>query len=101
MAIRHYFGIAETGAENWSISFPDFPGTVTTGQNFAALMANARDALASVIEALQEDGATLPDSVETSAKAPRFDAAHYQNPLAVLVPVEVGGRALRINTRLP
>ena len=64
MAARYYLGIAEPLPENWSISFPAFPGTVTTGQGFAELMTNARDALASVVAAMQEDGEPIPDSVE-------------------------------------
>ena len=35
MATRHYLGIAEELPRNWSISFPAFPGTATTGDIFS------------------------------------------------------------------
>jgi len=101
MAIRHYIGIAEPGPQNWSISFPAFPGTITTGDNFAGLMQNARDALASVVEAMQEDGQTIPDSFEAFGTAtPDMRTSDYQNPHIVLVPVDIGGRSLRINVTM-
>ena len=100
MTIRHYLAIAEQLPENWSLSFPAFAGTVTTGQDFAELMANARDALASVVAAMQEDGDRLPDSFEVSPDAPAYDLDDYQDPRIVLVPVDVGGRSMRINVTM-
>jgi predicted RNase H-like HicB family nuclease len=100
MTTRHYLGIAEQMPHNWSISFPAFPGTVTTGQDFADLMTNARDALASVIAAMEEDGERIPDSFDSAPDAPSFDPADYHNPRIVLVPVEVGGRSVRINVTM-
>jgi predicted RNase H-like HicB family nuclease len=85
---------------NWSISFPAFPGTVTTGQDFAELMANARDALASVVAAIVEDGQALPASFESSPEQGYLARAGYQDPHIVLVPVEAGGRAVRINVTM-
>ena len=101
MAISHYLGVAEPGPSNWSISFPAFPGTVTTGNTFAELMVNARDALASVIEAMQEDGQPIPDGfVGRPGEAPSFSDADYRGPHIVLVPVEIGGKAVRINVTM-
>jgi predicted RNase H-like HicB family nuclease len=100
MATHHYVGIAEHMPANWSISFPAFPGTVTTGQDFAELMANARDALASVVAAMVEDGEALPASFETLPDQGDIATAGYQNPHIVVVPVEVGGRAVRINVTM-
>jgi len=101
MALRHYLGIAEPGPQNWSISFPAFPGVVTTGNSFSELLAHARDALASVIEAIQEDEQTIPDGFEASADSvPGFVSSGYRDPHVVLVPVEVGGRKLRINVTM-
>ena len=100
MAARYYLGIAEPLPENWSISFPAFPGTVTTGQGFAELMTNARDALASVVAAMQEDGEPIPDSVDAVPDLPAYNPADYHDPRIVMVPVEVGGRAVRINVTM-
>ena len=100
MTIRHYLAIAEQAPNNWSLSFPAFPGVVTTGQDFAELIAHARDALASIVAVMQEDGDTLPASFETSPNAPAFDSADYQGPRIVLIPVDVGGRSVRINVTM-
>jgi predicted RNase H-like HicB family nuclease len=71
MTTRHYLGIAEHLPENWSISFPAFPGTVTTGRDFAELMTNARDALASVVAAMDEGLVARLDSLADRAHASR------------------------------
>ena len=100
MTTRHYLGIAEPLPENWSISFPAFPGTVTTGRDFAELMLNARDALASVVAAMEEDGEPIPDSSNASLNPPSYDPGDYHDPRLVLVSVEVGGRSVRINVTM-
>ena len=100
MTTRHYLGIAEHLPENWSISFPVFPGTVTTGRDFAELMTNARDALASVVAAMEEDGEPIPESFDASPDAPTYNPADYHDPRIVLLSVEVGGRSVRINVTM-
>jgi predicted RNase H-like HicB family nuclease len=101
MAVRSYIGVAERAEGNWSISFPAFPGTVTTGDTLAALYGHAKDALGSVIEAMQEDGLAIPESLETLPdSAANIRASDYIDPRIMIVPVEVGGRALRINVTM-
>ena len=100
MTTRHYLGIAEPLPENWSMSFPVFPGTVTTGRNFAELMTNARDALASVVAVMEEDGTSIPESFDASPDAPAYNPGDYHDPRIVLVSVEVGGRSMRINVTM-
>ncbi|MSP03241.1 MAG: ribbon-helix-helix protein, CopG family [Acetobacteraceae bacterium] len=100
MTARHYLGIAEPLPENWSMSFPAFPGTVTTGGNFAELLTNGRDALASVVAAMEEDGAAIPESFDASPDEPGYDPADYHDPRIVLLSVEVGGRSVRINVTM-
>ena len=100
MTTRHYLGIAEPLPDNWSISFPAFPGTVTTGGDFAELMTHARDALASIVAAMEEDGETIPDSFDASPEGSSYNPADYHDPRLVLVSVEVGGRSVRINVTM-
>ncbi len=101
MSVRNYVGVAERAEGNRSISFPAFPGTVTTGANLAELYAHAKDALASVVEAMLEDGLALPDGFEADPDAGSdFRASDYKNPHIVIVPVDVGGKALRINVTM-
>ena len=100
MTTRTYLGSAEPLPSNWSISFPAFPGTVTTGRDFAELMTNARDALASVVGAREEDGEPIPDSFDVSPDSSTYNPADYHDPRIVLVSVEVGGRSVRINVTM-
>jgi len=87
------------GEENWSILFPDFPGVTSVAETFAQVMVQARDALASAVEDMILDGEALPASVDDGAVA-AYDRAAFHDPLVLLVPVEVPGRALRVNVSL-
>jgi predicted RNase H-like HicB family nuclease len=79
-----------TIAGELAISFPAFPGTVATGSGFAELMTNARDALASVVAAMEEDGERIPESFDASPESPSYNPADYSEPRIVLAAVEVG-----------
>jgi predicted RNase H-like HicB family nuclease len=100
MATRHYIGIAEPTGGGWAISFPAFPGTVTVGDTLAELVGHARDALASVVGAMEEDGLTLPASVDADPHSSPYELANYVNPHVVIVPVETSGKAARINVTM-
>ncbi len=100
MPTTHYLGIAEPMPNNWSISFPAFPGVVTTGATFGELMANARDALASVVAAMEDDEQALPPSIDADPHASPYTLADYQDPHFVIVPVETSGKAARINVTM-
>jgi len=101
LATRHYLAIAdrEPGEESWSILFPDFPGVTSVAETFAQVMVQARDALASAVEDMILDGEALPASVDDGAVA-AYDRAAFHDPLVLLVPVDVPGRALRVNVSL-
>jgi predicted RNase H-like HicB family nuclease len=100
MAMRHYIGIAEPTPDGWSISFPAFPGTVTTGQSLSELLLNAHDALASVVAAMEEDGTAIPESVEAVPYGPQYNRAEYDDPHVMIVPIETSGKAARINVTM-
>jgi predicted RNase H-like HicB family nuclease len=101
LGAKHYLGVAERADGNWSVSFPAFPGTVTTGDTIAELYAHAKDALGSVIEAMQEDGLAIPESFEDLPEtAEHFRPSDYLDPHVMIVPVEVCGKALRINVTM-
>jgi len=97
MATKHYLGIAEFSGTSWAISFPSFPGTTSAADDFAELMINARDALATVVEVMQEDGDRLPPSVEEGQGGAGTDLSDYTNPRTVIFPVEVQGETLRLS----
>jgi len=61
MAVRNYIAIAEPSADGtWWISFPGFPGVTSAADGPEQIAPQARDALASAIEA----GAVLPPAIE-------------------------------------
>jgi predicted RNase H-like HicB family nuclease len=101
MATRYYLAIAEPGPNNWSISFPAFPGAVTVSDTFADLLMQARDALASVIGEMQQDGEQIPDGIEAhGGKDQSVDLSLYRDPRIVMIPVEVQSRSTRINVTM-
>ena len=97
MAIRHYLGIAEPGLQNWSISFPAFPGVVSVGNSFAEVIGHGQDALASVIEAMQAEGQTVPSDYANDPGAASYDRADYSNPHVVVLAAEIGAQAQHID----
>ncbi len=76
------------------VSFPDFPGCVTTGPDIAAALRNAEAALGGHIDAMLADGEQIPEPTPPEAVySPPSD-----NVIAVaMVPVRRHGRAVRIN----
>jgi predicted RNase H-like HicB family nuclease len=98
---KYYLAIADRhpGETNWSIVFPDFPGVTSVAERFADIMRQAKDALGSAVEDMERDGETLPLSIEEDAM-PEYDPSAFVDPRTLLVPVEVSGRALRVNVSL-
>jgi predicted RNase H-like HicB family nuclease len=83
MDMRSYIAIAEPSddGKTWWISFPGLPGVTSAADGPEHIAAQARDALASAVEA----GAALPQAIEDGA-IPVYDLGDYANPLVVLVP---------------
>jgi hypothetical protein len=48
---------------------------------------------------MEKDSERLPPSIEENA-APDYDCGSYQDPRALLVPMETAGRSLRVNVSL-
>jgi len=101
MALKTYLAIADRlpGESLWSITFPDFPGVTSVAENFAVVMSQAKDALASAVEDMELEGEVLPRSLEDGV-TPAYDRAHLHDPRILAVPVETAGRALRVNISL-
>jgi predicted RNase H-like HicB family nuclease len=81
--VRNYIAIAEPSDDGatWWISFPGLPGVTSAADRPEQIATQARDALASAIEA----GATLPRAIE-DGEIPAYDLCEYSNPLVLLVP---------------
>jgi len=101
MATRTYLAIAdkEPDEDAWSITFPALPGVTSQAAEFREIMPQARDALASLVDFLVAENRPLPKALEDGA-SPDFDPSEYTAPRALLVPVEVPGRAVRVNISL-
>jgi predicted RNase H-like HicB family nuclease len=101
MATKYYLAIADRrpGESNWSLTFPGFPGVTSVAEKFADVMRQAKDALATAVEDMEQDGEALPPSVEEDA-LPDYDRTAFHDPRTLLVPVETTGRALRVNISL-
>lgn len=101
MATKYYLAIADRlpGESNWSITFPDFPGVTSVAEDFAHVMRQAKDALATAVADMERDGEALPPSVEEDA-LPDYDRTAFHDPRTMLVPAETMGRALRVNVSL-
>jgi predicted RNase H-like HicB family nuclease len=95
MATRTYMAIADRapGEEAWSIVFPGFPGVTSQAFDLRDVVRQASDALASMVEVMLEEGDVLLPAIEDGA-SPNFEPGDYDAPCALLVPVEVPGRAV-------
>ncbi len=71
----------------------------STAGSFAAVMQQAKDALASAVDDMESDGEVLPPALEDDS-APDYDRTHLHDPRILAVPVETAGRALRVNISL-
>jgi predicted RNase H-like HicB family nuclease len=82
---RRYYAVTEPDdAGGFWISFPDRPGITSAAKNAAAIVAQAHDALASV---LMYPPAELPRPIEDGATPPA-DLSGYDAPLVAVVPFE-------------
>jgi predicted RNase H-like HicB family nuclease len=82
----------------YGVSFPDFPGAVTTGANLDEAVARAREMLAFHVEGMVEDGEVLPalrTLGEIGADPTLAEALH--GGLLVGVPYDPPGRVVRVN----
>lgn len=78
----------------FSVVFPDFPGAAGNGDTHDEAIARASENLSAHIEGMLEAGLALPDPEKRDPLAP------FNNPdliAFVMVPLELPGRAVRIN----
>jgi len=102
MAVRHYYALVEaTGdGKGYSIWFPSFKGTTSHADTQHDVLRQTMEALATVVEAMEADGETLPLPYEEQDGGVFFDAQYLQTSVALLVPVDIAGKALRVNVSL-
>ncbi len=83
---------------DYGVSFPDFPGCVSAGASLDDARGMAEEALAFHIEGLVEDGDAVPEpsDLDTVMTDPI-----NRDGVAILVPVELKSRSVRVNVTLP
>ena len=101
MAVRTYMVIAErhAGEQNWSLTFPDFPGVTSVAEDRGRVVMQARDALQTAIDDMQADGEALPLCFEEGALTPDSFSTDKtaEEEWPFLLPIDVAGPAIRIN----
>lgn len=87
--------------DTFGVSFPDFPGCVSTGQSADEGLARARQALALHLEGMIEDGQPMPAlrTIDDIRADPAL-RADLDGALLALVNAELPGRAVRVNITL-
>jgi len=94
--MAHVIGIIHEEAGTFGISFPDFPGCISSGATLDDAVSNGAQALAFHLDGMAEDSEPMPElsSLET-LKAKEAD--WLAGGVAVAVPVELPGKSVRIN----
>jgi predicted RNase H-like HicB family nuclease len=99
--MANYIAIVHKEAKSdFGVSFPDFPGCITAGQNIDEAKDMAQDALSLHIQGMLEDGEQFPapSKLEDIMADPDYaDATAY---LVVSVP-EAKPRTVRVNITMP
>ena len=73
---------------------------IAVAEDFVALLAHGRDALPSIVDAMQEDELEFPAGAHGKNAPEGFDASDYDDPRFALLSVDVGGKSVRINVTM-
>ena len=99
--MANYIAIVHKEAStDFGVSFPDFPGCITAGQNVDEAKDSAQEALALHVQGMIEDGDQLPipsKLEDIMADADYADAVAY---LVIAVP-DAKPRTVRVNITVP
>jgi len=99
--MANYIAIVHKEAKSdFGVSFPDFPGCITAGQDIDEAKDMAQDALALHIQGLLQDGEQLPDPSRLEDIMSDPDYADTTAYLVVSVP-DARPRTVRVNITLP
>jgi predicted RNase H-like HicB family nuclease len=101
MATAYYVGYVTPHSGGHDVVFPDFPGCVSAGDTMQEAVRNAAESLALHVGGVIADGEPLPEPSPIDAPPPDWLADEDLSRAArVLVPVELPGKALRLNVSL-
>ncbi len=80
----------------FGISFPDFPGAISTGESIEEAVSKGAQMLAFHVDGMVEDKEDLP-ALRSFAQIKAEEAEWAEGGVAVAVPVELPGKSVRIN----
>lgn len=106
----HYIAVfhpAEEHPGGFVVTFPDLPGCITQGENFAQAFAMAQEALEGFLDVLRKDGDPIPAPsdfqgarAKAEAEAGEDGEALHQAVIMQAVPAPPQGAPVRINVSL-
>ena len=96
--MTHVIALIHEEAGSFGISFPDFPGCISTADTLDEAVQRGAQALAFHIEGMIEDGETTPQprSLAVLKAAPDF-TEDFADAVVAAVPIELPGKAVRVN----
>ena len=101
MPTRYYVAFIEPAREGYGVFFPDVPGLTSAGEALDDAVRNAAEALASHLGLMLEDGDAIPDPSPIGAPLPDWlKDEDLSDCVRVLVPVDLPGKAVRVNVSL-
>ena len=83
----------------FGISFPDFPGCISTGATLDDVVRKGSEALTFHVEGMIEDGDAIPVARDLDSVRSDKDAVFEEDGVAlfVVVPFEMPGKSVRLN----
>lgn len=97
--MAYAIGVIHEEAGVFGISFPDFPGAISTGASVDEALRKGEQVLALHLEGMVEDGETIP-RLRTLAEIRAEEPEALEGAVAVLVPAEPPARSVRVNISL-
>lgn len=96
--MTHVIALIHEEAGSFGISFPDFPGCISTADTLDEVVQRGAQALALHIEGMIEDGETIPQprSLAVLKADPDF-TEDFADAIVAAVPIELPGKAVRVN----
>jgi len=98
--MRQYIALIHKDADSeFGVSFPDFPGCITSGATLDEAREMAEEALAFHIEGLEKDDEALPEPSSLEAVMANLE---NRDGVAILVPApDRPAKSVRVNITLP
>jgi predicted RNase H-like HicB family nuclease len=99
--MEHVIALVHQEKDAYGISFPDFPGVVSGGHSLDEAIRRGAETLSFHVAGMVEDNDALPipRSLDELKKDKNF-RADAKGAIAVAVPVELPGKAVRVNISL-